>query len=159
MRGVYEMKVKDTIVTAVATVLGSIHGAITVLLDGAPADEVSSATLEDFFSSRRTAVAFAKDKKAALEKEQAAINRDKAKLDRKIRKQRQRQAERIYKQRIAQGYDSTLAVMDNAALQNAKARRDAAVKALAQDNAAVEKATAAAKHAEAARIKAAKKAK
>lgn len=153
------MKVKDMIVTGVATVLGAVHGAATVLLDGAPAEEVSSAALEDFFSSRRTAVAFAKDKKAALEKERATIEKEKKKLDKKIRKQRQKQAERIYKQRIAQGYDATMAVIDNAALQNAKDRRDAAVKALAKDKAAVEKANAAAKQAENARIKAAKRAK
>lgn len=147
------MKSTDKLVTALAAFASGVVGAINTVSDGTPEGE---SPFEAFFASRRTAVDYAQDKKAALKKEKAALAKEQKKLNKKIQKQRQKQAEKIYKQRIAKGYDASLAAMDEAAAQNASDRRAAAVKKLAGESTILAKAKAEADAREAARIKAAK---
>lgn len=150
------MNVIDKLTKVVTAALGAAYGAITVMTGDADAETVRDEGAAALFAKRRTAVQYAQDKQKALKKEQAALKKDQAKLDKKVKKQRAKQAEKIYKARLAKGYDNTLAAVDNAALQNAADRRDAARKAMAAGKDAIAKATAYADAAEAARIKAAK---
>ena len=99
--------------------------------------------LEQHNDKTRTAVDDAKARKAAVAKEQAKLDKDKKAYEKKLRAQRQKQAEKIYKERIKNGYEPTLARVKDAADKNAGMTAQHAEKAAAakvQADANVEKA-------------------
>ncbi len=81
---------------------------------------VVNTRLDANFESRRPAVQAAKDRKAIVQQEMAQLKKDQAALDKKLKKQRQKQAEKIYKMRQAGNYEDSIAAIDEAAFANYK---------------------------------------
>ena len=76
--------------------------------------------LDANFEARRPAVQAAKDRKAIVKQEMAQLKKDQAALDKKIKKQRNKQAEKIYKMRQAGDYEGSIEAIDEAAFANYK---------------------------------------
>ena len=72
------------------------------------------------FDKRRPAVQAAKDRKAIVKEEQAKLKKEQAALDKKLKKQRNKQAEKIYKMRQEGDYEGSIAAIDEAAFANYK---------------------------------------
>ncbi len=72
------------------------------------------------FDRRRPAVEAAKDRKAIVKEEQAKLKKEQAELDKKLKKQRNKQAEKIYKMRQAGDYEGSITAIDQAAFANYK---------------------------------------
>lgn len=88
-----------------------IKGFVTTFLD---------ARLNSSFETRRPAVQAAKDRKAIIKEEQAKLKKDQAELDKKIKKMRNKQAEKIYKMRQDGDYEGSIAAIDENSFQNYK---------------------------------------
>ena len=78
------------------------------------------ARIQGGFETRRPAVQAAKDRKEIIKQEQAKLKKDQAELDKKIKKQRNKQAEKIYKMRQSGDYEGSIAAIDEAAFTNYK---------------------------------------
>ena len=76
--------------------------------------------LEKQFDKTRPAVQAAKDRKAIVAEEQAKLKKEQAALDKKLKKQRNKQAEKIYKMRQEGDYEGSIAAIDEAAFANYK---------------------------------------
>ncbi|MBQ8063426.1 MAG: hypothetical protein IJ720_02805 [Clostridia bacterium] len=72
------------------------------------------------FERRRPAVQAAKDRKEITKKELAQLKKDQAALDKKLKKQRNKQAEKIYNLRQSGDYEGSIAALDEAAFANYK---------------------------------------
>ena len=81
---------------------------------------VINTRLDANFEARRPAVQAAKDRKAIVKQEMAQLKKDQAALDKKLKKQRNKQAEKIYKMRQAGDYEGSIAAIDEAAFANYK---------------------------------------
>ena len=81
---------------------------------------VVNTRLDANFEARRPAVQAAKDRKAIVKQEMAQLKKDQAALDKKIKKQRNKQAEKIYKMRQTGDYEGSIAAIDEAAFANYK---------------------------------------
>lgn len=81
---------------------------------------VVNSRLDANFEARRPAVQAAKDKKAIVKEEQAKLKKEQAALDKKLKKQRNKQAEKIYKLRQEGDYEGSIAALDEAAFANYK---------------------------------------
>ncbi|MBQ1596660.1 MAG: hypothetical protein II572_03490 [Clostridia bacterium] len=81
---------------------------------------VVNTRLDANFEARRPAVQAAKDRKAIVKQEMAQLKKDQTALDKKIKKQRNKQAEKIYKMRQAGDYEGSIAAIDEAAFANYK---------------------------------------
>ena len=81
---------------------------------------VVNTRLDANFEARRPAVQAAKDRKAIVKQEMAQLKKDQTALDKKIKKQRNKQAEQIYKMRQAGDYEGSIAAIDEAAFANYK---------------------------------------
>ncbi|MBR5753255.1 MAG: hypothetical protein IKX83_02090 [Clostridia bacterium] len=81
---------------------------------------VIDARLNGEFDRRRPAVQAAKDRKAIVKEEQAKLKKEQAALDKKLKKQRNKQAEKIYKMRQEGDYEGSIAAIDEAAFANYK---------------------------------------
>ena len=81
---------------------------------------VINTRLDANFEARRPAVQAAKDRKAIVKQEMAQLKKDQAALDKKIKKQRNKQAEKIYKMRQTGDYEGSIAAIDEAAFANYK---------------------------------------
>ena len=81
---------------------------------------VINTRLDANFEARRPAVQAAKDRKAIVKQEMAQLKKDQAALDKKIKKQRNKQAEKIYKMRQAGDYEGSIEAIDEAAFANYK---------------------------------------
>ena len=111
------------IIMLVASVVGaSVFSAIAAFLIATPyAASGLKETIEDAMSKvdkekHRTAVEEAKARKAALKKEQAKLAKDKKKLAKKKKKAMDKKVKRIYEERMANGYESSLDMIDKEAL-------------------------------------------
>lgn len=76
--------------------------------------------LEVEFDRRRPAVQAAKDRKEIVKKEMAQLKKDQAALDKKLKKQRNKQAEKIFNMRQSGDYEGSVAALDEAAFANYK---------------------------------------
>lgn len=108
--------------------------------------EIAKEKFAEHNDNVRPAVEAAKDRKAAVAKQQAQLKKDKKKYEKKLRAQRQKQAQKIYEERLKNGYEPTLARINEDALKNLgltqeEAKRAAAAEAKAAE--AVEKEVAA----------------
>ena len=81
---------------------------------------VINTRLDANFEARRPAVQAAKDRKAIVKQEMAQLKKDQAALDKKLKKQRNKQAEKIYKMRLAGDYEGSIDAIDEAAFANYK---------------------------------------
>lgn len=81
---------------------------------------VINTRLDANFEARRPAVQAAKDRKAIVEQEMAQLKKDQAALDKKIKKMRKKQAEKIFNLRQAGDYEGSVAAIDEAAFANYK---------------------------------------
>lgn len=81
---------------------------------------VVNTRLDANFEARRPAVQAAKDRKAIVKQEMAQLKKDQAALDKKLKKQRNKQAEKIYKMRQEGDYEGSIAAIDEAAFANYK---------------------------------------
>lgn len=81
---------------------------------------VVNTRLDANFEARRPAVQAAKDRKAIVKQEMAQLKKDQTALDKKIKKQRNKQAEKIYKMRQTGDYEGSIAAIDEAAFANYK---------------------------------------
>ena len=81
---------------------------------------VINTRLDANFEARRPAVQAAKDRKAIVKQEMAQLKKDQAALDKKIKKQRNKQAEKIYKMRQVGDYEGSIEAIDEAAFANYK---------------------------------------
>ena len=81
---------------------------------------VVNTRLDANFEARRPAVQAAKDRKAIVKQEMAQLKKDQTALDKKIKKQRNKQAEKIYKMRQAGDYEGSIEAIDEAAFANYK---------------------------------------
>ena len=81
---------------------------------------VVNTRLDANFEARRPAVQAAKDRKAIIKQEMAQLKKDQTALDKKIKKQRNKQAEKIYKMRQTGDYEGSIAAIDEAAFANYK---------------------------------------
>lgn len=72
------------------------------------------------FERRRPAVQAAKDRKEIAKKEMAQLKKDQAALDKKLKKQRNKQAEKIFNMRQSGDYEGAVAAIDEAAFANYK---------------------------------------
>lgn len=87
-----------------------------------------SELIEKYNDKTRTAVAAAKDRKAALEKEQKQLKKDQKKLDKKVKKQRQKEAQRVYEEYLANGYEPTAEMIHQSGVDVAKLRQETEAK-------------------------------
>lgn len=78
------------------------------------------------YEKRKPALQAAKEKKAALKKEQAKLNKDKKKLEKAKKKAMNKKVKRIYEERMANGYEASLDMIE---AENAKASKKSAKKA------------------------------
>lgn len=86
----------------------------------------------------RPAVEAAKDRKAAVAKQQAQLKKDQKKYEKKLRAQRQKQAQKIYEERLKNGYEPTLARVNEDALKNLSLTKEEAKRAKAAEAKAAE---------------------
>lgn len=86
----------------------------------------------------RPAVEAAKDRKAAVAKQQAQLKKDQKKYEKKLRAQRQKQAQKIYEERLKNGYEPTLARINEDALKNLSLTKEEAKRAKAAEAKAAE---------------------
>ncbi len=77
---------------------------------------------------RKPALEAAKEKKAALKKEQAQLNKDKKKLEKAKKKAMDKKVKRIYEERVANGYEASLDMIDAEAAKAEKAAKKTAKK-------------------------------
>ncbi len=78
---------------------------------------------------RKPALEAAKEKKAALKKEQAQLNKDKKKLEKAKKKAMDKKVKRIYEERVANGYEASLDMIDSETAKAEKTSKKAAKKA------------------------------
>lgn len=64
------------------------------------------------YENRKPALEAAKEKKAALKKEQSQLNKDKKKLEKAKKKAMDKKVKRIYEERMANGYEASLDMID-----------------------------------------------
>ena len=76
--------------------------------------------LDAEFEARRPAVQAAKDRKEITKQEMKQLKKDQAALDKKLKKQRNKQAEKIYKLRQQGDYEGSIAAIDEAAFADYK---------------------------------------
>lgn len=81
---------------------------------------IAETRMDTEFERRRPAVQAAKDRKAIAKQELAQLKKDQAALDKKLKKQRNKQAEKIYKMRQSGDYEGSIAAIDEAAFANYK---------------------------------------
>lgn len=83
----------------------------------------------ELHEKRKPALEAAKEKKAALKKEQAQLNKDKKKLEKAKKKAMDKKVKRIYEERMANGYEASLDMIDAEVEKAEKASKKAAKKA------------------------------
>lgn len=81
---------------------------------------VINTRLDAEFEARRPAVQAAKDRKEIVQKEMAQLKKDEKELDKKLKKRRNKQAEKIYKMRQEGDYEGSIDLIDEAAFSNYK---------------------------------------
>ncbi len=92
--------------------------------------------MDDFMSKqseerekRKPALEAAKEKKAALKKEEAQLKKDKKKLEKAKKKAMDKKVKRIYEERMANGYEASLDMINAEAEKAEKASKKSAKKA------------------------------
>ena len=97
---------------------------------------VVNTRLDANFEARRPAVQAAKDRKAIVKQEMAQLKKDQAALDKKIKKQRNKQAEKIYKMRQAGDYEGSIAAIEEKVTAKAEQVKKEAIAFVEKENAA-----------------------
>lgn len=113
-------------------VLAAILGIATVFpfaFDGARnfLNEFMAKKADDF-EKRKPALEAAKEKKAALKKEQAELNKAKKNLEKAKKKAMDKKVKRIYEERMANGYEASLGMIDAEVAKAEKSAKKSAKK-------------------------------
>ena len=103
---------------AIGTAAGA-KAAVTIHLLPGAIEKIKPA-FEETADEKRPAVLVAKHRQEILEAKKAKLNKEQKKIDRKIKKRRAKQAEKIYKERLSKGYEKTEAMVEASALENAE---------------------------------------
>ncbi len=115
---------KQTIITAAAAIVGaSVTGAIIGITAVTPfvftkGSEVAGKAIEIAKANHTAGIPAAKAKKAelaALNKEKAKLEKDKKALEKKKQNARKAQAKKIYEERVANGYEASLSLLESEA--------------------------------------------
>lgn len=115
---------KQTIITAAAAIVGaSVTGAIIGITAVTPfvftkGSEVAGKAIEIAKANHTAGIPAAKAKKAelaALNKEKAQLEKDKKALEKKKQNARKAQAKKIYEERVANGYEASLSLLESEA--------------------------------------------